>query len=338
MSILGNIVLSNNGFSLQNTYENSENELSIFSPEKCGNLIEHFIQVKANKSIHTAKAYEHDIKEFFGVKDLRAVNYNVIREITVAHAEKYILYLSKQGRSSATIHRKISSLSSLYSWLMNYSSNKSGKSLIYFNPFAGMREVKPTLNSKETEFLTEDEMKKLLSSINTDSEKGLRDYIIITLALTTALRKSEMINIRINDVQAYEGIYIIKVKRKGSRNSAVKIQPKLKNLIEDYINFSNRELESNDFLFKGYGKVKADKLSPDSLNRILTSLCQKAGIKKKLTVHGLRHSAITLSLIKGATLEKVRDFAGHKNIATTNRYLHSLDKFKNYAGDLIDIL
>ncbi|HAG42564.1 MAG TPA: integrase, partial [Clostridium sp.] len=61
-------------------------------------------------------------------------------------------------------------------------------------------------------------------------------------------------------------------------------------------------------------------------------------INKDLKVHSTRHTAITLAITEGATIEKVREFAGHKNLATTNRYVHSIDKLKNNAGDIIDIL
>ena len=70
---------------------------------------------------------------------------------------------------------------------------------------------------------------------------------------------------------------------------------------------------------------------------MIKKVCKNAGIDKNLRVHSTRHTAITLAILAGATVEKVRDFAAHKNLATTNRYIHSVDKLKNNAGDLIDV-
>ena len=170
---------------------------------------------------------------------------------------------------------------------------------------------------------------------------GQRNKTILVLALTTALRKSEIINIKIKHVTTYTGYNVVKVRRKGGKEDIVKLQQNVLTMINEYIKLTKRnKLTSGEqYLFIGHstnGKNK-EKLNASTLNYMIKKVCKNAGIDKNLGVHSTRHTAITLAILAGATVEKVRDFAAHKNLATTNRYIHSVEKLKNNAGDLIDI-
>lgn len=305
-------------------------------------FIEHFLKVKAVKSMHTAKSYERDIKDFFSVRDIREITIEDIKKVNFLHAEQYIMHLKSKGYATSSINRKLSSLSALYKWLLKYRDNERDLCIIKYNPFSDLKEEKPTVVTKETEFLTEDECKILLNSIDTSTLIGLRDKAIIALALTTALRKSEIINIKLSHIKTFGEYDIVEVTRKGGKRDFVKLQPHVKGLILEYMKKTNRSFENNgeEYLFIGHSSngLNAKKLNHNTLNLIIHRVCENAGIKKKLKVHSTRHTAITLAIQSGATLEKVRDFAAHSNIATTNKYIHSIDKLKNNPGDLIDIL
>lgn len=304
-------------------------------------FIEHFLKMKSLKSKNTAKSYERDIKDFFKVDKVRDISLNMVVSVNFFHAEQYIIDLKSRGYAPSSINRKISSLSALYRWLLKYKDNISGKEIIKFNPFGELKDEKPVVVTKETEFLTKEECIILLGSIDTTSIIGLRDKCIISLALTTALRKSEMINIQLKDIRTYGGYDVIEVMRKGGKKDFVKVQKEIKELIFLYLYRTSRTLENNseDYLFIGHSTngLNSVKLNHNTLNLVIDRVCKNAGIKKKLKVHSTRHTAITLVIQAGATLEKVRDFACHSNISTTNRYLHSVDKLKNNPGDLIDI-
>ena len=202
-----------------------------------------------------------------------------------------------------------------------------------------MKEEKPKVNSKETEFLTAEECIQLLKVFDTTKLVELRNKTIMYLALTTALRKSELINIRLQDVTKYGDYDVIHVTRKGRKKDMVKIQPGVKLLIEEYVKRTSRNFEEHKeaYLFIGHSRNKRnnEKLDPSSLNYMMKAVCKRAGITKHLKVHSTRHTAITLAITDGASIEKVRDFAAHQNIATTNRYIHSIEKLKDNAGDLI---
>jgi site-specific recombinase XerD len=305
-------------------------------------FIQYFLELKASKSKNTSLSYERDIKDFFKVNKVEEITLDNIIQVNIFHAQSFIMELQSKKLSSATINRKISSLSALYKWIMKYVDNSSGFQIIKFNPFSNLKEEKPTINNEETEFLTEEECKVLISSIDTTTILGLRNKAVLSLALTTALRKSEIINIRLKDIIKYGHYDVIKVVRKGNKLDMVKLQPKVKELIYSYVKESGRTFENSgeNYLFLGHSlnKNNKEKLDASTLNYMIKKVCKTANIDKNLRVHSTRHTAITIAITKGATIEKVREFAAHKNIATTNRYIHSIDKLKDNAGDIIDFL
>lgn len=312
----------------------------------------HFIEkfLSTRKSKYTSEAYRKDIEEFFNVKDVSEINIEDIKSVTIFEAAAWIETLKKfPGKkentylSSASINRKISSLASLYNWIMKYSDNNTGISIIKYNPFANLKEEKPEINSEETEFLTKDETRRMLNSIKTDTIIGLRNKLIFSIAFSTALRKSELLNIKIKDITTIMGYNVIKVMQKRNKQDAKKIQPPVKALIDEYLRRTARDydINSEDYLFLNHSNnsegTATKPLSASSLNKIIEKCKKRIGIKKHLRVHSTRHTAITLAIDAGAPVNKVAELAGHSNIQTTMRYVHSVDKLKNNAGDLIDI-
>jgi len=304
-------------------------------------FIWYFLEIKSRKSVHTSKSYERDIKDFFCVSSISDITLEDIKKVSILHTQNYIIKLMDKNMSSATINRKISSLSALYKWLLKYQDNSTGIHIIKYNPFGNLKEEKPVINNKETDFLTKDECKVLLNSIDTSNILGYRNKTILALALTTALRKSEIINIKIKHITSHTGYDVVKVRRKGGKEDIVKLQGSVLAMINEYINLTmrNKVLNGEEYLFIGHGANgnNKEKLDASTLNYMIKRVCKNAGIDKNLRVHSTRHTAITLAILAGATAEKVRDFAAHKNLSTTNRYIHSVDKLKNNAGDLIDV-
>ena len=322
-------------------------ELMIPSRQQVGthiqtHFIRHFLTLKAANSQHTANSYERDILDFFQVEAVEAITLQQIVAVNMFHVEHYLLDLRGKGLASATINRKVSSLSALYKWLLKFQDNASGQLIIRFNPFGNLKEEKPKVNNKDTAFLTQEECIQLLNSFDPTKVLDLRNKAIIALAITTALRKSELIHIKLKDISTYDTYDVIHVIRKGNKKDMVKLQPEVKALLLRYIDETKRDVkcDQDTYLFLGHSRNNRnkEKLDPSTLNYMIKSVCKKAGIDKPLKVHSTRHTAITLAITKGASIEKVRDFAAHKNIGTTNRYVHSIDKLKHNAGDLIDIL
>ena len=302
-------------------------------------FIRHFLNLKGSASGHTAKAYERDIKDFFGVLDVEDLQIQHIIDVGMNHVEHWLLDMRGRDLKPSTINRKLSSLSSLYRWLLRYQDNRTGKTIIYFNPFANLKEEKPRQTLAQTPFLTEGECQLLLDSFDTSQLLGLRNKAILALALTTALRKSEIIGLRLQDVTRVGEYEVALVTRKGGKLDMVKLQKSVKALMDQYVEQTGRSYldDGLTYLFLGHSRNKnnGEKLDPSTLNYMIKAACKRAGIQKDLKVHSTRHTAITLAILGGATIEKVRDFAAHTSIATTNRYVHSLDKLADNAGDMI---
>lgn len=315
-------------------------KLSSFVIPDNTHFIRHFLNNKSKKNLNTAKAYETDIKQFFRVSCVEDISLDMIKSITIFDAEDYVADLMDKCLASTTVHRKVTSLSSLYQWLMRYQDNSRDITLLKFNPFSGLKDIKPSLSSEEAEFLTRDEAANMLKAIDTKKIVGLRNKAIIGLALITGLRKSEIINIKIKDITTILGFDVIKVVRKRNKKDVVKLNSHVKSLIMEYIKRTNRSIDGDDYLFKGHSTNTSqckEKLNPATLNKMLTKQCKILKIKKKLRVHSLRHSAITMVIQKGADLSKAQLFAGHESGYTTARYIHSIKKLEDSATDLIDV-
>ena len=138
------------------------NNNSDFISEK-KHFICYFLEIKARKSIYTSKSYERDIKDFFSVNTIFDITIEDIKKVSIVHTQNYIIKLMDNNMSSATINRKISSLSALYKWLLKYQDNSADIHIIKYNPFGNLKEEKPVINNKETEFLTKEECKVLFS-------------------------------------------------------------------------------------------------------------------------------------------------------------------------------
>lgn len=305
---------------------------------------EHFIEIFLNKRIknlNTRKAYHLNIKEFFNVSNVIDITLNDIRKVTIFDVEDWISYMKDYQYSSATINRKIASLSSLYNWLLKYQDNSSGIRILQFNPFAAISDEKPKTNNKITQFLTTEELNTVLNNLDTSTLHGFRNKLFILLIVTTGLRKSEAINIKIKDISSYNQFDIIKILGKGNKLDIVKIQPKVKELIDIYLKKTNRDysLSKDKYLFINHSSNSRDlgdtPLDASTINKMIKKICKKSGITKNITVHSLRHTAITLAIESGYTIEKVRDFARHSNLSTTNRYIHSMNNLKENPGDKI---
>lgn len=313
---------------------------SIFAIPGNKHFIEYFLEIKALKCVATAKRYKKSIEGFFKVTNVTLISIDDIKQVTIMDCEQWIKEMIERGLAPNTVNSKVAALSSLYKWLLRYTDNYTSFELIRFNPFGSMQDIKPKIiQVRDTEFLSARETNRLLASIKTDTILGLRNKTIIYMFVTTALRKSELTKIKIKDITTFNGFDIAKILGKGNKPDVVKLQPKLVMLIKDYLDRTNRSVENNkdEYLFNGESsnKLNGAKLSTTALNKMLIRVSKNAHINKVLSIHSLRHTAITIAISSGCTIEKVRDFARHKNIATTNIYIHSINKIKDNAGDSV---
>lgn len=188
----------------------------------------------------------------------------------------------------------------------------------------------PKINAEyKHDILSLDQCKRLIENLKKDTSlKGLRNYAIITMLLTTGARVHEIANAKLNDIKiknVQTVLYIIS-KGKTTKEDYLILTEETKEILYNYI---KQKPKANEYLFNSISNRKSEKLSIQSINKIVKEEFKKIGLQSEmLTCHSLRHTSATLNLLNGATLEETKQFLRHSNINTTLIYTHLIEKEK----------
>lgn len=193
-------------------------------------------------------------------------------------------------------------------------------------------------NSHKKDYLTADQIKDILASIDTRTAKGKRDYCIIALMVTGGLRDIEISRANIEDLRQAGNCTALYLQGKGreERTEYIKVVPAVEKPLREYLKTRRKAKGKQPLFASTSNNNKGERLTPKSISSIVKNHFINAGYNSdRLTAHSLRHTAVTLSLIGGLPLEEVQQFARHKNISTTQIYAHNLDRAKNRSEDTI---
>ncbi|AEM71194.1 Tyrosine recombinase xerC [Allomuricauda ruestringensis DSM 13258] len=270
-----------------------------------------YLRLEKNYSEHTIKAYEKDIdafssfcKENHWESNLENVSYPLIRN--------WIVALSDQGISNRTINRKISSLQAYYKFLL-----KVGE--IAISPLVKHRALK---TSKKVEVpFSETEMETILSEIPFDDDfEGERDKLIIELLYTTGIRRAELVNLKVTDVNLSG--HTLKVLGKRNKERILPLLPSTVEQIKNYL-VKRAELEkdvnSTHLILTKDGLKIYETLVYRTINKYFSLVSPKV----KKSPHILRHTFATHLLNRGADLNSVKELLGHSSLASTQVYTHN---------------
>jgi len=184
----------------------------------------------------------------------------------------------------------------------------------------------PKLEKKIPTVLTKDEIKQMIASA-----KNQKHRILVELLYSAGLRVSEAVKMRINDLDLKEKIAIVKA-GKGRKDRIVILSTTLVKDLQDYIPKLKEKFPENEFLFPSPSK-KNQPITSRQAEKIIKSLAEKAGIKKRVYCHALRASFATHLLEQGTDIRVIQTLLGHANLATTERYtkvsLEQIKKVKN---------
>lgn len=190
--------------------------------------------------------------------------------------------------------------------------------------------------------LTVDQVKAVLSGVDRESPEGLRDYAILSLMAHTGLRIVEVQRADISDIRQIMGRSVLFVQGKGrdEKDEFVILSPKVLEALASYIRSRGETLDAAAPLFVSKSdRNSGQRLTTRSLSRIVKQRFQAAGMDSaKLTAHSLRHTAITLALLGGATIQQAQAMARHANINTTMVYAHNLERMDKAAEDRLSSL
>lgn len=253
--------------------------------------------IKSNKrySNYTVSNYYKDINDF--IKYLSNKDYLKINDDDVVY---YLEYLYKLEYNKNTISRKLSSLRSFYNYLVN-------NDVISYNYFNNHKN--PKKDKLLPKYLRDEDVKVMY-----DKCKNVRDKLILELLFVTGIRVSELVNIKINDINFNNRE--IKILGKGSKERIVIFSNNCLNNINDYL--SSRNKVSNYLIINKDG----NKISTTSIRNILNKIKLISGVRTKITPHMLRHTFATDMLNNGADLVSVKKLLGHESLDTTSIYTH----------------
>ena len=276
-----------------------------------------YLKHEKNYSELTIKAYQTDLKSFEGfLQD----QHKSITEIQTKDIRYWLMHLSDKKLSERTINRKIATLKSFYKFLLKTAT-------IHANPAAALTGLK--VHRKLPVPFSKTEMNLLFDSdFFSDDFEGFRDRIIITLFYTTGIRRAELINIKISDIDFHKK----ELKILGKRNKQ-RIVPLLCSMLHDmevYLKlredaFAEGKTEPYFFVTK-----KGKKMYDVLVYRIINSYLSSVSVKHKKSPHMLRHTFATHLLNNGADLNSIKELLGHSSLAATQVYTHSsIQELKN---------
>lgn len=276
-----------------------------------------YLKIEKNYSPKTIIAYQNDINSFkefisdeFQQSSLIKVNYSQIRS--------WIVLLVNSGISNKTINRKISSLNSFYKFLKKIGVNK-------INPLNEHKSLK-TKSIVQIPF-SKSEVSNVLNPENfTKDFDGVRDNLILEILYCTGIRRNELINLKINNIDLAN--HRIKVLGKRNKERYIPILKSTVQLLNSYLELRNKLnfINDKDFLLI---TRRGKKIYENLVNRVTKKYFSKYSSKLKKSPHILRHSFATHLLDNGADLNSVKDLLGHTSLAATQIYTNrSIEEIK----------
>ena len=272
-----------------------------------------YLKYQKNYSDFTICSYENDILEFLSF--LKEHNLDILN-IDYTNTKIFLKELNNKKNKTSTLSRKISSLRSFYNFLINnnYLDN---------NPFILVK--LPKKEKHLPRFFQYNELEQLLSIPNLNTALGQRDKAILEVLYASGIRVSELINIKITDINGEE----IKVFGKGSKERIVMIGDYARDSLDLYLNNGYKTLnkKNNSYLFLN---SNGEKLTTRGIRYILDKIIKQTSLDKKISPHMLRHTFATHRLNEGCDLLSVQELLGHENLSTTAIYTHiTTDYLKN---------
>ena len=262
-----------------------------------------YLLVDKGLSNNTVKAYEADISSFFQWLDNEDLKYKNLQE---GHINQYISFLFQRKMRSSSVNRKISSIKSFYIFLVK-------RNFVKNSPLNDL--VTPKQEKYLPESMSEAEVDKLLNSPDVANKIENRDKAMIEMLYATGMRISELVNLKITDVDMKR--CVVKVFGKGSKERLVPFGETALDSLRSYLN--EREQSSSKEIFLSNRGKKMTRVA--FWQRVKIYLIRE-NLKNSISPHTLRHAFATHLLNRGADLRSVQLLLGHSDLSTTQIYTH----------------
>ena len=271
-------------------------------------------------SEHTVLSYRNDLTQFetylavtYEVHDVLAANHLMVRS--------WVVSMSKEEITPRSINRKLSALNSFYKY-----AQKHGH--IEKNPMKKV--VAPKVGKRLPSYVMEDEIPVIMraTDMKADTYDQWRDKIILFLFYTTGMRRSELIQLRVEDINFSRKE--IRVVGKGKKERILPMPPDSLRFLQEYLDvrkqhFAEIVIEGSFLLLSDKGK----QLDPRAVYSIVNKYLKLAPSAEKKSPHVLRHSFATHLLNNGADINAIKELLGHANLGATQVYTHnSIERLK----------
>lgn len=264
-----------------------------------------YLKYQKNYSDETIHSYSIDIEEFLDYINSECIN---ICEVNYDAVKAWLIHLDEKKNKSTTVSRKISSLRGFYKYLIN---NK----VIDSNPFSLV-----SLPKKERHlprFFYYNELEEMFQAPKLNTALGQRDRLLLEMLYATGVRVSELVNIKVSDINGEE----IRVLGKGNKERIVEFGDYAESILELYLNegYKSLNVKKSEYLFLNN---RGGKLTTRGVRYILDNIINKTTIDKKISPHMLRHTFATHLLNEGCDLLTVQELLGHESLTATSIYTH----------------
>ncbi|MCC8100821.1 MAG: tyrosine recombinase [Clostridiales bacterium] len=262
-----------------------------------------YLKIQKNASESTVDSYQRDLKKLDSYLADQGVD--EVADVTATTLNSYILYLEKQGMSTATVSRNVSSMKAFFHYVYR-------RHEISDDPTESIRA--PRIEKKMPGILSQEEIVRLLEQPSKDTPKELRDRAMLELMYATGMRVTELILVRMEDIHL--GLNYV-LCREGGKERVIPFGDTTKCAIERYLK------EGREKLLKGkesgllFVNCSGSEMSRQGFWKIVKSYAAKAGITSDITPQTLRHSFAVHLIQNGAPLESVQAMLGHADLSTT---------------------
>lgn len=274
-----------------------------------------YLAFEKKYSANTTLAYKNDLNSFhqfckqeYDDDSILLVHYSQIRS--------WIVFLVDSGIRNRTVNRKVSSLNTFYKFLQKTKQIKE-------NPLAKHKALKV---SKRVQVpFSEKEIESVINQLDKGTDfRSVRNKVIVELLYSTGMRRNELIQLKVEDVDFSSKT--VKVLGKRNKERLVPLLRSTSESLQKYILIREQKYSSSEYLFI---TEKENKLYPTLVYRIINEYFSTVSTKVKKSPHVLRHSFATHMLNEGADLNSVKELLGHASLASTQVYTHSgLNKLK----------
>lgn len=278
-------------------------------------LFLNFLRVEKRYSSNTIQSYARDLNDFSSYlnEQYETTDFDQVKTVMV---RSFLAELVSEGKKPTTVNRKLSAIKSWFNFLIK--TNKSKK-----NPASGLHSVKS--GTQLPKFMEQDKMELLIAQLPETDFSTTRDKLMVYLLYLTGMRRQELIDCSLSDIDFSKKQ--VRILGKGKKERIVPLSAHCLNMINRYLKFRSTVDHSEVKLFlTDAGKP----LYPKFVYRKITQLLGQVSTQQKRSPHVLRHSFATHLLNQGADILSIKELLGHSSLQATQVYTHTnIEELKN---------